>query len=137
MTKRFEFFPHTADVKFRAYGKDLAELFSNAVSALAAVLGGEERWRGRATIEKHLVLSAPDRETLLVDFLSEILTWSDAEDALPHTVIVEEISDTSLSVRVSGARGVPFTNDVKAVTYSDLRVEQVGDRWEADVVLDV
>ena len=36
--EKFKFKPHTADVKFLAYGKDLEEAFTNAALATTAVM---------------------------------------------------------------------------------------------------
>ena len=38
--KRFEEIPHTADWSFRAFGKDIPELFENAAFAMFALQGG-------------------------------------------------------------------------------------------------
>ena len=41
--KKYEFLEHTADTKFRAYGKNLEEQFSNAAIALIAVMFDPEK----------------------------------------------------------------------------------------------
>ena len=40
---KHKFLPHTADVKFRAYGKSLEEAFSNAALALTEVIADPKK----------------------------------------------------------------------------------------------
>ena len=37
-SKNYEFLPHAADIKFRAYGKSMARAFENAAYALTDVM---------------------------------------------------------------------------------------------------
>jgi len=41
--EKFKFLPHTADIKFQAYGKTLEEVFENSALALKEILVEDEK----------------------------------------------------------------------------------------------
>jgi SHS2 domain-containing protein len=130
--------PHTADVAVAATGVDLGETFAAAADGLAAascdaVPGTGERFS--------LTVRAEGLEALLFDYLDRLIYERDVRGVLPvdNRAAVREADDEW--VVEASARGVPFAaieaRDVKAVTYSEMRVEPTDDGWEAYVVLDV
>ena len=77
MHKEYELVPHTADLKIRAYGVTLQELFRNALKGMFASIHpkgpgieykDEEPIVHHFTVEHHVVVHAADRESLLIDF---------------------------------------------------------------------
>ena len=72
----FEEVPHTADIKIRAHAPTLETLFSEACEALMQVMYGKER---RAQVTADLDVDAADTESLLADFLSEVLFRSEVD----------------------------------------------------------
>ena len=89
-------------------------------------------------IERHLT-----KEQILERYLNEIYYGhgyygiKTAADGYFH----KRLEDLTLNARISGdnASNYKFTNDVKAVTYNDMKVEQdkEKDLWKITVVLDV
>ena len=69
--RRYEILPHTADGKFRAYGRSLEEAFVNAALATASLMWDWSRIEPR--LEIPVDIRAQDREQLLVKFLGEIV----------------------------------------------------------------
>jgi len=65
--KRYEQFPHTADIGIRAYGKDLKELFANAAFAMFDTIADLEGLK--AVVTQNFELKAENKEELLVAFL--------------------------------------------------------------------
>ena len=147
----YEFLEHTADVKFRAEGLSVEGMFVEAVSALNETIYGEMKVLER--IEKSFEVEGKDWESLLYNFLEEFLYLLDAESFLVSSVKKIEIDGFKLKCVVVGdvADNYKFTNDVKAVTYSEMSVKQVlrddggqmaegktsDGRWVCEVVLDV
>ena len=43
MEKKFEFLEHTADIKFRAFGKTLEEVFENSALAVSSIYSKEKK----------------------------------------------------------------------------------------------
>ncbi len=134
----FEEIPHTADWSFRAFGRDLRALFENAAIALFTMEGAipPKDPTAEATI-RQVHASGIDRESLLVDWLSELVYLQDLEHETYYRFQVLAQTPTTLDARVWGT---PFTGVdklVKAVTFHNLSIRQTSEGWEATVVLDV
>ena len=86
-------------------------------------------------------LEAEDRESLLVEWLSEILFLIETENVLFSRFNVALSSDTKLTATVAGEpldmeKHDPKTQ-VKAVTLHDLLVKKTESSWVAQVIFDV
>lgn len=135
----FEILEHTADIGVRARGPSLAALFENAAAGLLDV--AFDAGAVAAKESRPLVAEATDRESLLLNWLQEVLWLVDGEGWLPARVEVHQISET----RVTGvAKGEPrdparhaFRVIVKAVTYHLLSVREEHGAWVAEVYLDI
>lgn len=131
--------PHTADLAWRLWGKDLPELFENAGQALSATLTDRRYLRRRAT--RKVRLRAFDREALLVDWLNHLLYLFDIDGFLGRDFQVELLTPKSLAAAVTGESFDPARHPertgVKAATYHQLSIVPVKDGWEATVVLDL
>jgi len=133
----YRFLEHTADVKFRAWGESLEDMFVSAAGAL------NETVRGVITIleqeEKNFEIEGRDLETLLYNFLEEFLVLLDAENFLVARIKAINIDGNKIRCVVVGdsAENYKFTNDVKAVTFSEMFVRESEKGWECQVVLDV
>lgn len=134
----YEFLEHTADVKFRAEGATIEEMFSSAADALNETIRGDIKILEQD--EKSFEVKGKDDEALLYNFLEEFLFLLDSEDFLVAKIKSISVSDGKLECVVVGdkADNYKFTNDVKAVTYSEMKVKEIekGD-FECVVVLDV
>ena len=145
--KDFEQVPHTADIKIRVYGKTLEQFFCNALIGMFQVIGPKAKGctvvNGRLVCselpEKHtLVVTAPDRNALLVDFLSEALYLSDVHNEAYLAADVNQLSETEISATVYGIKVTGFeVVEIKAVTYHDLDIQQKDGVWVSDIVFDI
>ena len=135
----FEFLPHTADVAVVARGESLRELFEHAGLALFSLLTDVEGVRDRTSTQ--VEIQSPDRESLLVDWLNELLYLFDCEGKLFCRFTVSELGESSLKAEVRGERIDPGRHrikmGVKAVTYHDLEIKRSDDGWMARMVFDV
>ncbi|WP_254524073.1 archease [Natrinema caseinilyticum] len=141
----FELRDHTADVAVSATGDSLEAVFGAVADGLAAAscddvpTDGGERFSFGVTAE--------NREALLFDYLDELIYLRDVRVELPvdhrvESVETPESSDGAENWHLeASARGVPLTEisarEVKAVTYSEMRLERTDGEWEAYVVFDV
>jgi SHS2 domain-containing protein len=147
MNKDFELLPHTADLKIRVYGTSLADLFAHAVIGMFQSI--EPRTDACKKINDRLVcdtlpkqhdvnLTAPDRESLLVNFLSYLLYLSDVHNEAYLNATIHEIDEHHIKAIV---HGVPIQGfdmaEIKAVTYNDLVIQQKNGMWHADIVFDI
>lgn len=126
---------HTADRAFRVRGRDLAELFARAAHALGAIQGRPSETR--ENVSREVEVSGVDRETLLVNWLNEILFLQDVQKESYSRFQVVTISDTSLRASLYGGPDATGRQTVKAVTFHGLKIERMADGWEATVVVDV
>lgn len=145
--KDFELLPHTADLKIRAFGSSLNELFSHAVIGMfqsiqpkAAACQYKNNRLVCTTLDKHrtVALHNTDVSHLLVDFLSEALFLSDIHNEAYLDAAVT-IDDTyTLHATLSGIVIEGFeVVEIKAVTYHDLSIEQTDEGWQATIVFDI
>ncbi len=140
--KRFE----TLDIipgeaAFRAYGLTLSDLFANAALALFSVMVDLSTVEPRE--ERIINLADQNIERLLIDFLSELVYLKDADSMLftEFEVDVRKKDRYHLRARLRGDRINPAKHklgaDVKGVTIHMYKFEQLSDRYQAQVVLDV
>lgn len=133
----YVFLEHMADIKFRAGGSTIEEMFISAADALNETIRGDIKILEQK--EKNFEVESKDMESLLYNFLEEFLFLLDAEDFLVARVKSVLIEGDKLKCVVVGdsAENYKFTNDVKAVTYNDMFVRENEKGWECQVVLDV
>lgn len=140
----YSFLEHTADVKFRADGATLEDMFVSAAEALNETIRGDIEILEQA--EKSFEIEGKDKPSLLYSFLENFLVMLDSENFLVSKIKSIEIRDGKLKCVVSGdkADNYCFTNDVKAITYSEMfvrekeKIDGKGEEgWECQVVLDV
>ncbi len=143
---RFELREHTADVGVAATGPTLGEAFAAVADGLAAaqcdeIPDGGDRF--------DLTVRAEGLEALLFDYLDELVYRRDVRSVLPvdNEVTVEREAREPGNdaddewVLTGSARGVPLdrisAREIKAVTYSEMSVEETPDGWSVYVVFDV
>lgn len=139
--KKYEFLYHIADAKFRAYGSTLEEAFGNAALAMFNVM--TETGNLKPDIMQQVELTSFDIESLLVDWLSELLYLFEVDNIIFGKFEVSSIKQTeddfSLTAQVWGENidlsTHSFDTQVKAVTYHELEVKK-DDGFCVQVVLD-
>ena len=132
---RFEEIPHPADWSFRAFGKDLRELFESAAFALFAMQGAAST--DAPETARAVEISGIDYESLLVNWLTELLWLQESRREIYPRCQIDALSPTSLRARVFGTPIRQIDKIIKAVTYHNLKIEQTANGWEAVVVVDV
>ena len=136
---RFEILEHTADIGFRAWGRTPAELFENAAHALMSI-ATDARDIGR-TQQRDIAASGADYESLMVNWLSEIVYAFDAGLFAPADFRVYEITPSALKALWTGEprdpRRHPWKLIVKAITYHQIEVAERAGRWQTTVFVDI
>jgi SHS2 domain-containing protein len=135
----FRTLEHTADVGFEAFGSTRKEVFANAARALMDLIVDLDTINPGEEVT--LQITGPDPESVLVNWLSEILFLHDAEGWLFRDFEIQNLHDNSLSAL---ARGEKFQRPrhqpkllVKAVTYHQLALEETPRGWRAQVYVDI
>ncbi len=137
----YETFEHTADVGIEVRGRDLRDLLEQAAAGLIALLVDPATVDPADTRGIEAEAEAQEPEELLVAWLSEILYAFDAEGFAPAAARVESLEEGRVAGGLSGEKLDPERHEVrqpvKAVTYHDLNIREVGDHLEVRIVFDV
>ena len=132
---RFEELSYTADVGIRAYGCDLRDLFVNAAYGMFSLISDLD---GLFHTTQHEVeIDSLDRESLLVDWLGELLYIHDTTSEILIDFDIEELTDTHLKGRAYGTHLAKPGLQIKAVTYHDLEIKEAEAGYSATVVFDI
>jgi len=137
--KSYELIPHTADIRLKVKAKTQKELFVSACEGMSQILKKDFfRKASRCPLNLKVSVSSVDQTTLLIDFLSEILTLSQEHHAIFGKVYFLKFSQTSLLAKICGAKVDQFDNDIKAVTYHQAEVKKnPKGEWETTVIFDI
>jgi len=139
MAERFEILEHAADVGFRAFGRSLPELFENAALAVESIALDITAVEPRS--DYTLAAEGEDRESLLINWLNEIVYYIDGPRVAMCRFEISELSATSVRGKGWGEprdrERHPVLIVVKAVTYHQLRIQEDAGRWVAEVFLDI
>ena len=135
----FRILDHTADVGLEASGADLAELFTNTARGMFSIIVSLETVQPGKRFP--LELTADNPENLLLNWLGELLYLSSARQLVFSRFDIAEIDSRHLVARAAGepidqSRHVLHT-EIKAVTYHDLKVQELDQGWIARVLFDV
>jgi len=138
MGKDFEILDHTADVGIIAYGADLNQAFANAARALFSLI--TELDDVEEVMYRDIELSAPDQESLLVEWLNELIYLFDAENIIFKRFDIIHLNHTQLKARVYGEKVDKSKHKlkigVKAATYHMLKVSK-DDGCKVQVLFDI
>jgi SHS2 domain-containing protein len=140
--KPYIFLPHTADTKFRAFGKTLAETFSNAALALTEVVVDPKKVK--PIIKKIIEINSEDEKSLLYDFLEQFLILMDTDGFLLNKINNIEIKKMKNNFKLTA----DFIGDIdiqkyqpktaiKAVTYQEMEIKTEKNKCMVQVVLDL
>jgi SHS2 domain-containing protein len=137
--KRWEHFPHEADMGVRGIGNSKEEAFEQAAIAMSAVITDPTKISDVERVE--ISCAAPDDELLLVDWLNALI-YEMATRKWLFSRFEVHIKDHALTAR---AWGEPMDADkhqlaveIKGATYTALRVAQESNgEWVAQCVVDV
>lgn len=130
----FEEISHTADWSARIWAEDLPSLFVEAARAMNS-LSGTVIGKG-PRVKQTFEVEAPDVESLLVAFLSELLYHQEQEN-LAFDVFDLRIAGERLKAGMEGAQMATGEKAIKAVTYHNLKIKKTGDGLEVTIVFDV
>ncbi|MGA2935289.1 MAG: archease [Methanomicrobiales archaeon] len=133
----YEVLDHTADVKFRVRGRTLAEAFEEAARAVCETMAPNCTPEG---VVRRVEVEAADTESLLADFLSELLYLSDAESIAFCSFEVEILGNRLTAL----CRGEEFRREkhgggaeIKGISYSGLSIYREGESYILEIIADV
>lgn len=139
--KQFEFLEFaTADVVFKAYGKNLTELFKNAALALFEIMVNTKKVEPK--IRKKISVKGDDIKSLMFKWLNELIFYVDAQGlAFSKFDVKIDEKKMTLDAEVWGERINPekheIREDAKACTYHKMEIKKKKGGWEAQIIIDI
>ncbi len=137
----WEALDHTADLALRVTGNDLPDLFVTAARGLFAFLTAGETAAAESatplTESATITLTSFDLETLLVDWLNELLYLAGGEPLKVYSEFtITELTPITLQATARGEPVAQHAACVKAATFHNLAVRQTAAGFETEIVFD-
>ncbi len=138
--KKYRFLEHTADIKFKAWGKTIEKIFENSALALSDFLSKGQPIKDK--VKKKFKIIGKNYDELLYKFIDGIIYLLDAENfilANAKVKIKEGKGKIELEAFVYGDKAGNYENldHMKSATYSEMYIERIPGGWEAQAVVDV
>ena len=156
---KFKFLPHTADRKFQAFGKTIEEVFKNSALALFKTIYDEKISEKK---KFKIYAKGKDLENLMYNFLEEFLVLIDSKNFLPSKITnfkFDTLRNTprrgmkgintlrkgtskktlKIKVEVAGddAEKYNISENVKAITYNEMFIKKIKNKFVSQIVLDI
>lgn len=125
---------HIADVELEVWAPDMPSLLEQAARGLYALSG--VTFRNGTRVKRSLEINAPDGETLLVSFLSELLYLNEVE-GLAFDTFDLKLNGNVLLAHLEGAPIQSQAKEIKAVTYHKLAIRKGERGLEVNVIFDI
>ncbi len=136
----YELLEHTADISIRVKGDDLAGLFKNTALAMFDIIA-EKKPETRAGKSEKITIKqeAGDLEELFVNWLNELLSLSAVKELILTGFLIKKLDKNNIEADCAGEdiKGYKVNTEIKAATYHELKLGQVKDGWQAQVIFDV
>jgi riboflavin kinase/FMN adenylyltransferase len=132
---RYQEIEHTADRALRVWGDELPDLFAGAARGMYSLMADLDGLV--ATDWREIRLDSWDRESLLVDWLNELLFLTETEGMLFVGCRIDLLTETMLVAQVGGIASPVTKASIKAVTFHDLALEQGERDWSTAITFDV
>lgn len=136
--KKFEYFEVTADIGFKAYGKDLNEAFENAGLAIFNIISDTSQINPEREIS--FEITSEDNVSMLYDYLEELLFYHEVEFMLFSQFTVKIDENFHLTAKI---KGEPIDwnkherkTEIKAITFHEMQVS-LSDTAELQAIVDL
>jgi SHS2 domain-containing protein len=138
MPEKFEIIDHTADIGLIIHGYSLKELFANAAAGMFSLMTDTDKIK--PVIKHEIELSAGDTESLLIDWLNELLYLLDVNRVVFGKFEITELTDNRLKAVCYGEKingNHEIRREIKAATYHMLNLSKEGKGYKARVIFDL
>ena len=138
--KNYEIIDTTADIGIRAFGADWPDVYANAALGMFSLITDIDTVKER--LERDISITAPDRETLLAEWLNELIFLFDTEMLLFSRFEITKLSKSQIEARCFGEKADRSRHElkrgIKSATYHRIKVEKVKDgSYLGEVILDI
>jgi len=126
--------PHTADWELEVWAPNLLGLLEQAALGMYQLTGIVIS--STPCVSHNLVLQLSEPETLLVDFLNELLFLCESED-IAFSEFDLWLDESHMHAQLRGAEIQSMEKEIKATTYHDLHIVETDQGLVARIVFDV
>ena len=138
----FKFIDHTADIAVDVSGDSLEELFTASAEALVKSITGN--FSPAEPVLRDLTITAESREELLVEFLNELNYLAEVKKLIFVDAVRVEISEKdnifelTAEVKLTGLDpDYSPDNEIKAITYHQMKIEYKDNVYSTRIVFDI
>ena len=129
---------HTADIGFKVTAETLPAAFEKSAFALTDIMTNVAKIDAKRSIEE-------DLESLLFDFLTELLYKFDTDGFVSKEVHVQQLEKIDgsykLTANISGdtfdLKKHDAKMEIKAITYHQMKIEKKENKWHIQVIVDI
>ncbi|MEO0076522.1 MAG: archease [candidate division WOR-3 bacterium] len=136
---RYQYIDHTSDLGVEIYGRDLKELFANAMFAIFDNITDLSKIEIKQTTV--IKLASQSIEDLFMDWLRELVFLFATNGFIGKDIEELNITDNNLVAKVAGEKFDHQRHiikiEIKTPTYHMFRIEKLGDGYKATVIFDV
>jgi len=129
--------PHIADVRMHVSAATQEDLFRSALLGMSEIQR-KEVCAGQSAdliLTEKVEVQSSDITTLLIDFLSEVLTLGHIRKAVFCKVEFISLTETELSAIIQGKSVEDYDEDIKAVTYHEADIIINSDQQLETIIL--
>jgi len=137
MAYSFKILPHPADVKLQITASTKEELFQGALAGMASIIDAQLSKKAQI-VKENIEVQSLDFNTLLVDFLSEVLAKIDISHIVFNKLKIKKLTDNSLQTEIEGQKSDYLGQEIKAVTHHGLEIKQdKSGNYEVTILFDI
>jgi SHS2 domain-containing protein len=137
--KKFETFPHTADIGLRVYGNDLKDLFVNSGEGILFLMREEKDIEEKETY--NFKIESDYLEMLLYKFLNEFIYLFDSKNFIANRFIIEEFNEKEINGKIFGETFDPKRHKIKyaikSCTLEDMKFEKIDSLYKVEIIFDI
>ena len=140
--KGFEYFDHEADIGIIGYGTSLNEAFGEGAKAMFQIMANIKNVEPKKEIK--IDIEASDEEALFVEWLNSLLAYKDIEDIIfsDFKAGIKHLPDKYILNGIAKGEKINYNKhhlkiEVKAATYSQLKIEKINKIYRVQCVVDV
>jgi SHS2 domain-containing protein len=138
-----ELFEHAADIGVRGKGKTIEEAFSECGNAMLSVMFELNKVEEKEKV--YITCNALSLENLLINYLNEILAQKDLKEMAFQRIEVKRIEEKQKKFFLNAeCFGEPLDlvkhspkTEVKAASYSELKIEEKKNEFMVQCIVDV
>lgn len=136
---QIEVIPDTGDVCLRVWGKTMREVFRASLRGVASYLKPDFSRASGARVQHPIAIEAVDINSLLVEFLSEVVAQTDIHNTVFTQATFRAFGENFLEGELAGTAVEGFERGIRAVSYQDVDIRKNGDTgmFEAAILLNV